>query len=179
MDTQQISLLTAFATALAAVLIAPVVQIAIGFKQASVANISAEAAMKSAQAAFDNVQIYCIQTICISRQKWIDLLRDTLSEFHSIVITENEYPYPKEVDRQLSMLGTKIELLLNPSEVESQKIVNLIHEIYDIENMNERESLDSKFVAAAQIVLRKEWDRIKTDLMRPGCRDSLGDSHSA
>ena len=163
-DAQQIPLLTAVATSLAAVLIAPIVQIMVGFKQARIAKSSAEAAKLSAEAALRNSRNTGVQLIAASRQKWIDNLRDTLSEFHSITLTENEYPYPKEVDRKLSMLGTKVELLLNPNEDSSKQILGLINRIYDSKSISERESLDLEFVAAAQAILKTEWDRVKRDL---------------
>ena len=163
-DAQQIPLLTAVATSLAAVLIAPIVQVMIGFKQARIAKSSAEAAKLSAEAALRNSRNAGIQLIASSRQKWIDNLRDTLSEFHSITMTENEYPYPKEVDRKLSLLGTRVELLLNPGEDSSKRVLELINKIYNAENIEERESLDLEFVAAGQAILKAEWDRVKRDL---------------
>ena len=163
-DEQQIPLLTAVATSLAAVLIAPIVQIIIGFKQARIAKFSAEAAKLSAEAALQNSRNTGIQLIAGSRQNWIDNLRDTLSEFHSITLTENEYPYPKEIDRKLSMLGTKVELLLNPREDSSKLILSLINRIYDAKNIEERESLDLEFIAAGQAILKNEWDRVKRKL---------------
>ena len=156
-DQQQIPILTALATAFAAVLIAPVVQIIIGLKQAKSARISAEAALRNSY----NTGRHAIAN---SRQKWIDTLRDTLSEFHSLVMTENEYPYPKEIDRKLSMLGTKIELFLNPTETESKELLDLVNKIYDLKTVQEREQLDLSFVAASQKVLKKEWVRVKKEL---------------
>jgi len=54
-------------------------------------------------------------SVATFRQKWIDDLRDTVAEYHSIAMTAETFPYPKEEDRLLSRLGTKIELLLNPT----------------------------------------------------------------
>jgi hypothetical protein len=164
-DQQQIPLFTAVATALAAVLVAPVVQLIIGFRQARVARLSADAARVSAETALHNSRNAGIQTVAASRQAWINTLRDTLLEFHSIVLTENEHPYPKEVDRKLSMLGTKVELLLNPNEATSQKLLDLMNRIYDADSVEKRDKMDREFVSAAQAILKNEWNRVKRELV--------------
>jgi hypothetical protein len=98
------------------------------------------------------------------RQKWIDTLRDTLAEFHSILMTIDAHPYPEEPDRHLSALGTKIELLLNPEEQPSKNLLAVINRLYDCPDKDRRIAMDGEFVLAAQTILKNEWKRVKGSL---------------
>ena len=91
-------------------------------------------------------------SVATFRQKWIDDLRDTVAEYHSIAMTAETFPYPKEEDRLLSRLGTKIELLLNPTEDQSKALLEIKNKIKDCADIDARVAMDPELVAAAQAI---------------------------
>jgi hypothetical protein len=86
-----------------------------------------------------------------------------ISEYHSIAMSEVNLADP-ENDKKLSHLGTKIELLLNPSEESSQRLLRVKNKIKNTKDIDERNAFDPELVSAAQAILKTEWDRIKADL---------------
>ncbi|GLR89601.1 hypothetical protein [Bradyrhizobium iriomotense] len=103
------------------------------------------------------------RSIAAFQQQWIDTLRKTLSEYHSILMT-TEPPLSSEDDRKVSNLGTQIELMLNPDDEASQKLEKVMDVIYHAETNEERVAQDPAFVAAARRVLKDEWKRVKSEL---------------
>lgn len=158
MDVQNFSVFAALATAFAAVAVAPIVQIYVGRKQAAAAQRSADAALINAQ----NAGKHAISRF---RQEWINSLRKDIAEFHSLLMTTAEHPYPKDVDLKLSETGTRIQLYLNPNEPESSKLLKLMNEMYDCSSLEDRMKMDIDFIASAQAILKKEWDRVKLEMM--------------
>jgi hypothetical protein len=134
----------------------PIVALLIGRRNAAAAQRSADASMLTAQKAG-------ARSVAAMRQQWIDSLRKALSEYHSILMSA-KYPLSTVDDRAISNLGTQIELMLNPSEEASQKLENVMDDIYNCTSLDERIKIDPKFIAAARRVLKAEWDRVKADL---------------
>jgi hypothetical protein len=120
------------------------------------AKTSAEAARTTARKTGE-------RAIAAFRRQWIDTLRKTLSEYHSILMTAKP-PLPAKDDRKVSELGTQIELMLNPLEDASQELEEIMDKIYNAKSLDERIALDPQFVAAARRVLKDEWKRVKTEL---------------
>jgi hypothetical protein len=134
----------------------PIVALLIGRKQAAAAQTSAEASMLTAQKAG-------ARAIATLRQEWIDTLRTTLAEYHSIMMSA-KVPLSQKDDRAASNLGTRIELMLNPIEDASKELERVMLEIDNCETLDERVEMDPQFVAAARRVLKLEWDRVKSNL---------------
>jgi hypothetical protein len=142
--------------ALVGTLVGLAATIVIGRRQVAAAQRNAEAAMLTAQ----KVGARAIGSL---RQQWIDTLRRTLSEYHSILMTA-KYPLSKQDDRLVSNLGTQIELMLNPSEELSRKLDEVMGKIYECEDYDDRVAMDPEFIEAARAVLKAEWNRVKADL---------------
>lgn len=70
-----------------------------------------------------------------NRQSWINDLRNTISDFISLVYTfslqneETEHTEQKIIFRELMMLKSKIELMLNPGKKDQKEIIDLINKI--------------------------------------------------
>jgi hypothetical protein len=110
-------------------------------------------------------------------------VRDTLSEYHSILMT------PKETDpnadeaakaklkekteadrRQLSYLGTKLDLLLNQKKDLQRALWQVSDDILkkaDARPLTEEElnAVDKQLVAAARNVLDFHWQKIKAEIL--------------
>jgi len=104
----------------------PFVQLRIGKKQAAAAQRAADAAMLAAQnvgvvglkqsaaaqqaadAGMLTAQNAGIREIARMRLAWMDKLRDTVSEFHSILMIRENVDKEKEAEK-LSRLGTQID----------------------------------------------------------------------
>ncbi|MBH5373503.1 hypothetical protein [Bradyrhizobium glycinis] len=103
------------------------------------------------------------RAVATFRQAWIDNLRKTLSEYHSILMSAPP-PLSTADDRKVSDLGTQIELMLNPEEDASQKLEEIMEKIYSAPTLEAKIALDPEFVAAARRVLKDEWRRVKAEL---------------
>lgn len=120
------------------------------------------------------------------RQSWIDALREDLSEFAATCITltdalrvlANKGADHKTIRDQLldvryeevkkiETLRARILLRLNP--VEHTKIIKLINAAYSYSALRDEgkdgkggEGLVADFIAESQVVLKREWRRVKT-----------------
>ncbi|WP_315765656.1 MULTISPECIES: hypothetical protein [unclassified Bradyrhizobium] len=104
-----------------------------------------------------------VRAVATFRQEWIDTLRKTLAEYHSIMMT-TQPPLSRDDDRTASDLGTRIELMLNPSEEASQELEAIMNKIDECTTLDGRIAMDQEFVAAARRVLKQEWVRVKAEL---------------
>ena len=148
MNAQWISALTA----LAAVILSPVVSIYVVKKQINATVVS------------------------MNRQKWIDDLRDQLSElisllnyinvaFHSHL--SNKENFMEKLER-VKFIQTKIMLLINPIEEDHVKLTSLISSAIEEIIKGKKEELPNKLheyikalVELSQKVLKREWERVK------------------
>ena len=111
-----------------------------------------------------------------NRQEWINSLRSTIAEFVSaIAFMRLQYqldPTAKkeflDCGRQVFLLGTQIELMLNPSEPDHSKLSAMLASIgnsySDINDaQTEKAMLDAiaKLVPLSQTILKREWERVK------------------
>jgi len=148
-------------TALVAVVVGPIISIYIMRKQ-NEANI--EIAKKNVMAS----------TVSISRQKWIDTLRDCIAELQSaifpILVQAAGQHYSKEekkerIDRA-TFLISKIALLINPKEADHIQLMEHINAL--LSSAREGESSYEKYKIAnknitdiSQSILNREWNVIK------------------
>ncbi len=166
--------LIAAGVALIVGLVSPLLTYIIGSKQAANARISADAAMMTAEYAGT-------RALANVRIEWLGSVRDTLSEYHSILMTPNdESSDPDEATkqkekatadrRQLSFLGTKLDLLLNQEKKYQKALWQVSDDILrktDIGHLTEEEleAADKQLVAAARKVLDFHWQKIKAEIL--------------
>ena len=124
-----------------------------------------------------------LETLSKNRQLWINTLRNEISEFigllQSIKICLSVKNYSQnEIMNSMTKLLTshaKIELLINPTEEDSKKLLMLLDKIRtnisqvsqnkdgDKDNhiIDKSSKLIEKIIAISQIILKKEWERVK------------------
>lgn len=114
-----------------------------------------------------------VNTVTTSRLKWIDSLRDKVSEFIAVTTRLlNPRPPPgdsaaAELLLQRDTLLHQIVLHLNPHDSEDQRIRRLVDEVRDLTDQGTpmkqvSERLDQLRDAAADY-LKKEWNRVKVE----------------
>src|SRR5262245_52732481 len=101
--------------------------------------------------------------IAIMRLAWMDKLRDTVSQFHSILMIKEDVEQEK-VAEQLSLLGTQIDLLLNREDKFQRDLWEITDKIYNSRSREERQSMDPKLIAAGRAVLKAEWEKVKAEI---------------
>jgi len=115
------------------------------------------------------------------RLEWLNDLRDTLSKYHSILMSPEDAA-PDEGDdeakakakekadkdsRDLSYLGTKLDLLLNQKKKYQQALWQVSDDILKIENPTEDQydNADRELVVAARNVFDFHWRKIKAEIL--------------
>ncbi|MDR6662231.1 hypothetical protein J2W51_004821 [Tardiphaga robiniae] len=143
---------------------ASIVTLVIGWRQGSIAQKAAEAALLSAKAANQAALASGSRAVAQARLEWLTTLRETLSEFHSILMTDEYRPNAK--DRlKLCELGTKLDLLLNQGDPDQRALWELTDQVYNTLDNKKLEELDAPLVAAARKVFKSEWDRVKAEML--------------
>jgi hypothetical protein len=114
-----------------------------------------------------------VNTVSTSRLKWIDSLRDKVSEF--IAVTARllkSHPYSDEQDQealslQRDTLLNQIVLHLNPHDAEDRKIrtiVDHVRELTDRDGASEELTIAlANLGDATGNYLKKEWNRVKKE----------------
>ncbi|MCB1694178.1 MAG: hypothetical protein KDI19_15510, partial [Pseudomonadales bacterium] len=97
------------------------------------------------------------------RQTWINDLRDAMAEFQSYGVVPDQNP---SQERKFYELGTKIELLMNPSDPDYGALSATLYNFLITADGNtiEKYSNNSLFVDLCQRILKREWERLKTDI---------------
>lgn len=139
------------------------VALIIGWRQGTSARLSAEAAKASADAALLTAKAAGDRAVATMRLQWVQDLRRILSEYHSVLVSYEPADY-----RQVSELGTQLDLMLNLDEKEQRELWEVAEEIYRTEDKDKRVALDSKLMSAGRQVLKKEWKTIKWELRGKG-----------
>ncbi len=143
----------------------------VGGRTAKAAKAAAEASKRSSDAAMLTAENAGARQIATMRLEWIQTLRMTLSEFHSILMTA-DVPYSADEHRKLSDLGTQIDLLLNRDDPHQRDLWEITDKIYKTVSIDERIELDAPFVSAGRTVMKNEWEKIKTEALG-GAKTSL------
>ena len=117
------------------------------------------------------------QIISPIRQKWIDELRELMSQFLSesrkvIVLSEgcgllNADKTDESAFQKLLYIQQKLGLMLNPNEEDHSELVNLVHEITEDVQHGGGNLIDfgnrlGKATTLCQKILKYEWQRIKS-----------------
>ncbi len=140
----------------------------------SVAEVSANAARRSAEIAATNTANIGIHEVARLRQNWINTVRDEVSALHSDLM--NWLPLANGVSpeqrsahdlrvRATNARLAKIQLLLNPREVASRQLLEKLEQLGGgIADNRRRLWLCRWVIRWSQIVLKTEWDRVRDEL---------------
>jgi hypothetical protein len=122
---------------------------------------------------WSNKQTLFVNTVTASRLKWIDSLRDKVSEFMAVT---NRLVDPKSVSNsehactlllQRDTLLHQIVLHLNPRDPEDQKIGTLVDHVRELTDTGvpsiELSSGLAQLRDATAAYLKKEWNRVKDE----------------
>jgi hypothetical protein len=113
-----------------------------------------------------------VNTVTTSRLKWIDSLRDKVSEFIAVTARLARESTPEDAMKdsltlQRDTLLHQIVLHLNPHDPEDQKIRILVDHVCQITNENIEITEISrdleKLRSATADYLKKEWNRVKAE----------------
>lgn len=138
----------------------PLVQYLMGKRQAAAAQTSADAAMLAAQNAGN-------REIARMRLEWMERLRDTLSEYHSMLMILDG-SISVEAAQKLSQLGTQLDLLLNQDDTVQKVLWDVADEIYRLDTLVERQAKDKDLIQAGRTVLKSEWEKVKAEMRGRG-----------
>ncbi len=141
--------------AAATTLLSLTVQLAVGTRQAAASQTAANASMLTAR----NAGTRAISTMRLS---WLERLRKTLSEYHSILMTTDEESSESD-KRRLSDLGTHLDLMLNQDEADQKRLWDISDKIFNLPKLEDREALDKDLIIAGREVLKNEWEKIKRE----------------
>ena len=97
------------------------------------------------------------------RQSWINNLRDEMAEFQSYGVHPGTDPANERI---FYKLGTKIELLMNPNDPDYSA---LHQQMYNFLSVSDGDAIDkysqnAEFITCCQRILKREWDRLKSDI---------------
>jgi hypothetical protein len=124
--------------------VGPSVQLMIGRGQTA-ANASALTAMNVGN-----------REIARLRIGWIDKVRDVLSEYHAILMSDAEPDADEEVHLKLLQLGTQLDLLLNPDDKLQKALWDVADAIFKTEDFEARRRMDPDLMAAGRNVFNGE-----------------------
>lgn len=151
----------------------PFVQWRVGRRSALASQTSAEAAMLTAKTSG-------FREIAKLRISWMDTLRNTLAEYHSMLMNLEDKDVVAQIadvderktrskanDESLAklvLLGTQLDLLLNKEDTVQRRLWDITDEIYHCEKSAERQDLDKPLMAAGRAVLKGEWEKVKQEM---------------
>lgn len=144
-------------------------------KGASAATLSASAAGRSAETAALNASNIGIHEVARRRQDWINTVREELAHLHSDLAnwvplkggsTEVETAAHAARVRATNSRTAKLKLLLNPREVASRRLLDVIRRLdSNLLSSKERLWLCRWFIRWSQIILKTEWDRVRNETL--------------
>ena len=99
------------------------------------------------------------------RQQWINKLRSSMAEFQSYGILPNLDP---TTEREFYKLGTEIELLMNPNDKDYCALKDSLYSFLSSAkgSVIEKYKNNPRYIEICQKILKREWERLKTDLER-------------
>lgn len=185
------SFLSAIVAAHAAIRVTPQTSLAVADIQAevareliSVAAASADAASQSARAANRSSDNQGVHAVARLRQEWINELRSRIAEAHALLsnwrragdgTTEEQKRILDERVVKANEAMARIELLLNPKEGPSKALLAALRALEEAAgDLEKRRALGPPVIAAAQKVLKKEWDRLRDELRGEVITNSKG-----
>ena len=158
-----------------AVFAGPLIQSIIARKSRKQIDIQIELSKRSfaAQIGISRSQLN-VSVLSKNRQDWINTLRDSISEYVSIITNwaingsiEEKNKNNNIINERLLFLKSKIELLINPKEDDHTKLVNLLDQI--LKNIihcvdgheSDIDNLLREITNVSQTILKREWERVK------------------
>lgn len=99
------------------------------------------------------------------RHQWINKLRNAMAEFQSYGVLPNLDPTK---EREFFKLGTEIELLVNPKDEDFHSLQCSLYRFMRSAKGNtaEKYANNSEYIEICQRILKREWERLKSDLER-------------
>ncbi|MET4512580.1 hypothetical protein [Bradyrhizobium sp. I1.7.5] len=141
------------------------VALIIGWRQGTSSRLAAEAAKASAEASTTTAKASertaraaGDRAIATMRLQWVQDLRKILSEYHSVLVSYESGDY-----REVSELGTHLDLMLNLDEPEQKALWEVADRMFRTKDKNERVLMDPELMAAGRLVLKREWQKIKLE----------------
>jgi len=111
-----------------------------------------------------------INTVTAERIKWIEGLRNNISEFCGLTLhwikTRIDKSKEQEILERIDILRTKIKLQINPHEQSHKEIINLIDLIPNLTDQNKADELENKvseLTNKTQKILKEVWDKIRQE----------------
>lgn len=117
-----------------------------------------------------------VNTVTSERVKWIAKVRDNVSTLCSLCDqwmlhrTQDSTP---ELQRKIEQVKNEIRLQLNPNDLEDRDIERLLARLpsWSISMTPEDYSkLQASLVIATQVMLKREWDKVKEEAVRGDLR---------
>jgi len=113
-----------------------------------------------------------VEQVAVFRQNWINELRNSMAEFQGIATGAKDSPHLAE---KFYELGTRIELLMNKNDDDYRALQDLLYEYLhtSLKNRNNTDhlakledsfSINPEFVEVCQRILKREWERLKSDI---------------
>ena len=95
------------------------------------------------------------------RQSWINGLRDDLAAFQAIGVTPD---VEHANEREFYRLGTRIELFMNPNDIDFPELKRCLYAFLEAESTLEKYSANPAFVSVCQRILKREWEVLKAEM---------------
>lgn len=112
-----------------------------------------------------------LEVLSKNRQAWINTLRDELSRFigevsYTMLLQakgeQAETQHIRESVKKLAEIEAKIKLLINPTETNHQKLVELLQQIFlELSLKKPIKNKVDELVNVSQVILKEEWIRVK------------------
>ena len=114
-----------------------------------------------------NLQLKSAHTLKISemRQAWINSLREAMASFQSHGVTPS---LNHREQKEWYEAGTKIELLMNPSDPDYKELQDCMYAFFNAESVDDKFSANPKFVDVCQRILKREWEVLKSEVQGAG-----------
>src|SRR5262245_43863017 len=109
--------------------------------------------------------------VSANRQAWINALRDELAELFELLTWQfhlrpgtysgdDGYRYEAEKRSRIRLLINRIRLRLNPNESDAQALLGLLEKLQSLDESSFDGSME-KAVSKGQDILKAEWKRVK------------------
>jgi hypothetical protein len=129
--------------------------------------LSSRATLKATQKALAGIKrqikFQHASKIAEFRQAWINDLRESMSTLQSIGVTP-DLQHRQRTD--FYKAGTKIELLMNRSDIRYDRLQECMYAFLAAETAEEKYLCNAPFVLVCQDVLKAEWEVLKSDLAK-------------
>lgn len=83
-----------------------------------------------------------------------------MCEFQSFGVTPE---LNQAQQREFYQAGTKIELLMNPSDPDYADLHDRMYAFLDAQTVQDKFAANAPYVAVCQRIIKREWDRLKTE----------------